>query len=312
MIRPDPRAALLVGALAAASAATVPSSAASEELFGIDVAGSFGEKGFDRYVPAVTQFVLNETPFITTEVKPIFVYHSIPSGFITDGGGLYAGAVQARVAFGDRLSFIATTDGYASIDFDRTLPDTEGLLDLTAGLKYAVISNPSEGNIVSVGARYVAPIGTVDTAGIELNGTGNGYIDVFLTGAKLYESGTQAQASIGVQQALSDENWSFIHAHMHLDHEVIPNLFPLVEANMILPYDGGDRIEGASLTGADVFDIGASDPDPILTLAVGARYRLFDNAIFGAAVEGNVLDIGGETANSVYGWRVTTDITIHF
>jgi|GEM_PF-4581192 len=37
------------------------------------LAGSLGEGGFSRYVPAVTMPTLNETPFITTEVKPIYI-----------------------------------------------------------------------------------------------------------------------------------------------------------------------------------------------------------------------------------------------
>ncbi|MGF1445806.1 MAG: hypothetical protein ACFBRM_06340 [Pikeienuella sp.] len=274
--------------------------------------GSFSYGGFDRYVPPVTHPTLNETPFITTEVKPIFLYHSIPSGFVTDGGRVIAGAVQARLALTERFGIIATTDGYADIDFEEVLPDADGFLDLAAGVKYAIINNPAEGNIVSVGIRYTAPVGNIDTAGIDLTGSTSGQLDTFISGAKLYESGTQVQGSVGFQWGISDRSWSFIHAHAHIDHEVFEGFFPLVEANLIAPVDGGNRIEGASLTGADVFDIGASDPTAIMTLGIGARYNPLENVSLGAAIEGNVLDIGNDTADSVFGWRVTTDVTIRF
>jgi len=299
---------LRAAALAIAAMGTAGPAAA------IDLNGSFGG-GFDRarYVPSVTMPTLHETPFITTEAKPIALYHRIPNGFVTNGGRVIAGALQARLALSDRIGIIATTDGYADLDFDSVLPDTDGFLDIAAGAKYAVISDPDAGNILTVGARYTAPIGNVETAGIDLTGgDGNGYIDIFATGAKLLEGGTNLQGSIGYQIALSDRNWSYVHLHGHVDHEVMPGFFPLFEVNAIIPTDGGDRIPGAELTGADVFDIGASDPVSTVTLALGARYRFTDNVIFGAAFEGNVMDIGDDTAESVTAWRITTDLTIHF
>lgn len=294
-------------------AALMTSPAPAAELFGYDLAGSLGEQGgFTRYVPPITMFTLNESPFITTEVKPVFVYHRVPDGFITDGGTVYAGAVQGRLALGDRFAIIATTDGYADLNFDSVLPDTDGFLDLTAGVKYAFISDPGNGNIVTGGLRYTAPVGNIETAGIDLTGSTNGSIDAFVSGAKEYKQGG-VQGSAGYQYGISDRSWSYFHVHGHGYYKLTESFFPLIEANAIIPTNGGDRMPGSSLTGADVFDIGASDPDPIFTLAVGARYRPTNHVIFGAAVEGNVIDMGvDEGANSVYGWRITTDVTIHF
>lgn len=299
-------------AVAALMLGAAGTEAPAQSLFGFDLKGSFGEGGFDRYVPPVTFFVLNETPFITTEVKPIYAYHDIPDDFVTQGGHVNAVALQGRLALGDRFGIIATTDGWADVKFNAGLPDTDGFLDIAAGAKYAVYSNPEDGEILTVGLRYTAPVGNVDTAGIDLTGGGNGYLDGFVTGAKLFDFGTQIQGSLGFQGALSDENWSYFHAHAHVDHEVLPGLFPLVEANLIAPVSGGDRLPGSKLTGADIFDLGASDPQTIFTLGGGLRYRALDNVMLGAAVEGNLLDIGGSTADSVFGWRVTTDVTIHF
>lgn len=287
---------------------------AGDGFLGLDLAGSFGEGGFTTpYIPPVSNPLFNETPFITTEVRPIFAYHDVPDGFVSGGGSITVVAVQARLAITDRLGFIATTDGYAWAEFDAALPDGDGLLDLAAGLKYAVISDPEAGQIVSLGARYTAPIGTLDTGAIELTGVGNGYVDLFATGAMVWgddpwEDVAQIQASVGAQIALSDENWSFIHASIHADTEIVDDLFPFVEMNAILPIEGGDRIPGATLTGADIADIGASDPEPIFTLGGGLRYRINDNALFGVAVEGNLAN----RSSGVFGYRVTADFTIHY
>ncbi|GMG85281.1 hypothetical protein LNKW23_44990 [Paralimibaculum aggregatum] len=279
---------------------------------GLDLAGSLGAGRFTHYVPPVTHPTLNETPFITTEVKPIFLYHSIPSGFVTDGGRVIGGAVQARLALGERFAIIATTDGYADLDFDGVLPDADGFLDLAAGVKYALLSNPAAGEILTAGVRYTASTGNIDSAGIDLTGSHKGFLDTFLTGAKIWDSGWQAQGAVGFQWGIGAESWSYFHLHGHLDYEVAPGVYPLIEANLLLPVDGGDRIPGSSLTSVDLFDIGAEDTQGTFTLAIGARYRPMDNLILGAAVEGNILDLGADTAESVFGWRVTTDVTIHF
>ncbi|PWE28858.1 hypothetical protein DDZ14_18270 [Maritimibacter sp. 55A14] len=312
-----------VSAVALAATALTAAPAAAQGLLGAAQKGSFGAGGFSRYVPPVTHPTLNETPFITTELKPIYAYHEIPSDFLTGGGEVNVIAAQIRYAFSDRLGLIATTDGYSDLNFDGVLTDTDGFNDLTAGLKYAIYSNPSDGEIVTVGARYTLPVGNIDTnsplGNIELNGTGNGYLDLFASGAKLYEGGTQVQGSIGVQIAMSNDNWSYVHAHVHVDHEIAPGFFPLLEANAIIPIDGGNRIPAGpldNLTGADLFDIGADDPDETLTVAAGFRYRFSENAIFGLAAEKNLIenDINGVpgSESSVFDWRLTTDLTIHF
>lgn len=305
------RQARMAAALLAASTLLATGPSAADGIFG-SMEGSFGEGGFKRhYVPPSTMPTLNETPFITTELRPIYIYHKIPDGFVTTGGTVNAVAAQARFAFSDRLGFIATADGYSDIDFDAGLPNTNGFLDITVGLKYAVISDPAAGEIVTVGARYTAPTGNVDieAAGIGLTGEGSGFLDAFVTGAKLYDE-MQLQGLLGFQYGISDESWSYFHVHGHVDVELFEGFFPLLEANAILPVDGGDRIPGSSLTGTDVFDFGASDPDIVFTLGAGFRYRLFENAILGTAVSTNLTD---QAPTSVHGGlRVTTDLTIHF
>ncbi len=287
---------------------------AGDGPFGLNLAGSFGEGGFDRsrYTPPVTHFILNESPFITTELRPIYVHQNIPESFVTDGGQVNAVALQGRVALTDRLAIIATTDGWADVQFDSVLPDTDGFLDIAAGLKYAIVSDPAAGNIVSLGLRYTAPIGDIETAGIDLTGRGDGYLNPFISAAKTWEK-VQLQGSLGAQIALSDANWSYAHMSVHANYEIVAGVFPFIEANALIPFDGGGEFAKntpvlSRLTGADILDIGAPDPDEIVTLAAGARFRLTDHVVLGAAFEGNV----AEQKNSVFDWRVTTDLVAHF
>lgn len=301
--------------VSATMALTAPSIAAAEDgPFGLKLAGSFGAGGFDRgrYVPPLTHFAINETPFNTTELRPIYVHQNIPNGFVTQGGNVDAVALQGRLAITERLGFIATTDGYADVDFDATLPDTNGFLDVTAGLKYAVHFDPAAGEIVTLGLRYTAPVGTLETAGIDLTGRGKGFVNPFVTAAKTWEH-VQVQGSAGAQVALSDANWSYVHLSGHVNYQVAERLFPFIEVNALLPYDGGNQFAKGTpvlseVTGGDILDLGAPDPDDTVTLGGGLRFRLNDNMILGAGAEANVLD----DDNSVFDWRITADMVIHF
>lgn len=274
---------------------------------GIVLEGSLVEGGFERYVPPVTNPIFNETPLITTELRPIYFHQKVPGDFFTGGGNIDVVAAQLRIAITERLGFLATTDGYAFTEFDSLLPSEEGLADLAVGLKYAAHYDPAAGEILTLGARYTIPSGNLDVAGLELTGVGSGSLHAFASGMKIMDE-LQIQGNIGIQQSLDGDNASFFYASGHLSYEIAPGIYPLVEANVFLPYDGGDRLIGSEITGFDVADIGASDPEDTVTLAGGMRFRPADNVILGAAFEYNV----NEGPNHLFQWRAMFDAVLHF
>jgi hypothetical protein len=293
--------------MAVAMAATP---AMADGPFGLQLEGSFGDGGFSKYRPNITNPIFNESPFITTEVRPIYVYHNIPDDFITDGGSVNVAAVQARLAVTDRLGIIATTDGYSWLNFDNVLPDTDGWNDITVGVKYAVISDPEAGVIVTPGLRYTIPVGNIDTAGLDLNGHAGGYLNPFISAAYLFDK-VQLQGMVGANISLTDDGTSMFLASLHADYEVFPGFYPMVEMNLFAPIDGGDQLRGpvlGNLTGADLFDLASDDPETILTLGGGFRYAFTDNVMFGVGADVNVL----QDENHVYGWRILTDLVVHF
>ncbi|MEM7528091.1 MAG: hypothetical protein AAF416_10455 [Pseudomonadota bacterium] len=303
----------------AMTATLVPIEASADSgFFGLELEGSLGENGFNRYVPPLLNPVFNETPHITTEAKPFLAYHDIPDDFISGGGRVLAAGLQLRAAITERFGLIATLDGYTDVGFDEVLADDGGFNDLGFGAKYAFILDPQAGVIATAGLRYQAPIGNLDTnvigldgSDIDLNGTGAGFINPFVTA--LYQTGpVSVQASVGGQIALSDDNWSFIHASAHVDYEVVDNLFPFLEANVLAPVDGGDSVVNdlglVNLTGADLADTGASDPRTLVLLGGGVRYRLTDHAILGVGAEANVTN----REDSIYGFRFIADAVFHF
>lgn len=267
-----------------------------------------------RYVPNIGQPIFNEPAQITTEIRPIYIWHEIPNSFPSNGGTANAIAVQLRAAITDRLAFIATKDGWMDIKFDDTLKDEDGFLNIAAGFKYAVLSDPENDTFLTVGLRYEAPTGNLKTAvkgvadsDITMQGNGDGMIDVFVTGTRPIGEKASIQAALGYDGAIdSDKNSSFLHAHIHGDYEIVKNLYGVLELNMIATADNGKEIDIGSFEGEDVFNFGNEDSDTIFPFAAGVRYRLTDNVILGTAYE-FPLDHKDITRQRVY-----VDAVIHF
>lgn len=260
-----------------------------------------------RYVPPITQPYFNEPAQITTELRPVYIYHRIPNSFPSDGGRAHVVALQIRAALTDRLAFIATKDGWADVNFDKALPDDDGFFNVAGGFKYALIADRDDDTYLTLGIRYEAPVGSLKTANIRFQGGGDGMIDTFLTGTSRIGDKAGIQASLGYDAAIdTDHDSSFLHGSIHGDYELFRNFFAVAELNMIATVDNGNRIDVGHFEGEDVFNFGNDDSDTVIPLAFGARYRISDHVIVGAAYE-FPLDHKDITQD-----RVTVDAVIHF
>lgn len=260
-----------------------------------------------RYIPPVTNPTFNETPFITTEIRPIYIHHDIVN---TGGGNADVFAVQARFALTDRLALIATKDGYADVD-TGALGDDDGFLNIGGGLKYAVINDLAGGTIVSVGARYEAPLGDIDLLGGALNiqGKGDGFANFFITGVKQIDR-FQIQASANAHIAIdNDTDSSLIVGSLHANYALTERFFPLLELNVFEYFDEPNRNGlGLPIEGFDVFHLGAADSDTVVTGAAGFRFLASEKILVGGAFEIPLTDEDDGITN----WRVTADAVIRF
>ena len=274
--------------------------------FALDFHGSLGEAGgHTRYVPPLANPLLNETPYITTELRAIYFHQEIPGTFVS-AGNIDLVAAEVRVALTDRLGFIASKDGYADIDFDEILEDESGFANISLGFKYAVVSDPAEDLIVTVGVEYEPPSGNLETLGISLQGHGDGLLDIFATGAKAFGQ-LGLQASIGANLAIDpDKDSSMLHYSAHADYEVLPNFFPMVEINGFTTIDESKRTVG-DFEGIDLVNFGSTESGTVVTLAGGFRFRAFDNLIIGAGIESPIT-----SREDIMEYRAYFDAVLHF
>ena len=290
--------------------------------FEIDWDGSIGE-GEHKYVPAVSNPLFNETPYITSEIRPIYVHHNIDPQNVGLGVPLFGGdvdlfAVELRMAITDNLGFIATKDGYAWIDFDNVtnsvgIDDPEGFANIAFGFKYAFWNNVEDESILTLGIKYEAPTGgiSIDTPlphpldNVDLNESGDGFINPFVSGAKRFGK-IGLQSSLGANIAIDgDHDSSLLHYTIHADYELTEYFFPMVSFNGFTVIDDGNRTP-LGIEGVDVFNLGCTDCGTVLTAAGGFRFRATDHILIGAAYEKTIARDDLEDS------RAYIDMIIHF
>ncbi|MBV1878672.1 MAG: hypothetical protein KUG79_13590 [Pseudomonadales bacterium] len=253
----------------------------------VDFSGSLVEGKYNRYIPAISNPLFNETPLMTTEVRPILLLNKIPDDFVTGGGNIKIVAAEIRVALNDRWGIIATKDGYADIDFEGVLPDESGAVNVSLGIKYAAYFNRQTHSIVTLGLEYEPPVGALESGGIDLQGQGDGFLDLFVSGAT-FKGRWGWQGNIGYNKALdSDHDSSMLHVSGHVNYQVNQFFYPVLELNVFSVVQDGDRFP-FDFEGIDLVNFGSTNAGTVTTMAIGARFIITDHVRLGLAFEAPV------------------------
>lgn len=257
---------------------------------------------FDDMISPVSHPVTFEDPRQSTELRPIFAYHSIGDDFVTNGGDAQVYAMQARFKLTDSLSIIATKDGIVTLKANEVVNDSAGLANLAGGLKYTVYKSAPV--IVSAALKYEAPTGKEAV----FQGHGNGAINP-LVSMGYTANGFSFIGGTGIRESLTDRDSSFWDLDLHVDYK-LGNFYPLAEFNMVHCYQAGSRLPIPD-EGQDFFNFGSSGAagSNLISGAVGARYRVLENLDVGAAYQFPLRHGDGE---NLLDWRITTDAIIRF
>lgn len=225
------------------------------------------------------------------------------------GGDLNLVAVQLEYAFNDRLSLIATKDGYIDFNPDGALKPLagEGFANLAAGLKYAFIYDEADRFVLSGSAVLELPTGNRDV----FQGYGDGSVNLTSSALKLHQ-GWQFSGATGVQLPFDTQEQAITgFASAHVSYQLTERFTPLVELNwfrVISEGEGtGHMASGlADFEGGDLINLGSShagNNKNIVTAAAGARYQLCDSISLGAAYELPLTDENDNLMKS----RITLD-----
>ena len=213
----------------------------------------------------------NGDAFVTTDVRPWFVYHDFPDSSAIDGGSAKAYAAQLRLALTNELQLVAYKDGYT--DFDSGLVDEEGWNDAAAGLKWKVLEDWEHQLHGAMGAGYEAKTGDSRVLSNDdewrLFGSLNKGFDRLHLGAT-----GNVFLKTGDQGAFGDADrtsW-----HLHADYRVNRWFSPVVEVNGYHTFNEGTA--ALPFQGVDLANLGGGEDEDVITAAAGAEFR-FNEAV---------------------------------
>ncbi len=273
--------------------------------------------GFAKARRPITNPTLFDLALPTTNLHPLSLSHRLPntvSPGVPAGGDVQLYALQFEIAFNERLSLVATKDGYVDFNANGALDDTGGFANLGAGLKYAFILDPISQTALSGTMTFELPTGNSDV----LQGEGQGLVNLIVSGVKLVDD-WQFAAATGAQIPFSSEQSTNGWMSAHASYELCSWFIPLVELNwfhVIDPGNGTGNYSGQAaggvpgaipFEGGDLFNLGAVNSGNnrnFVSAAVGFRSRINEATTVGVAYEVPLTD----DRDSLMKDRVTLDL----
>jgi len=239
-----------------------------------------GMDGFDDFVEPVGMPLYFEDPFIRSDIRLIYIYHSIPHASVLRGGKAQVAAAPIRIALTDRLALLAYKDGYSWTDTGITQKG-DGWNDLGIGLKYAFYVDHPNQTIFSGGLKWELENGTTRA----LQGSEQ-ELAPFVSFAKGWDKWHILAAMTGrCPLNRHRANYSLVW-NLHLDYKLTETFRPLVELHGIHWLSDADRLP-ISEDYLDVGSLGASQAKgrDFFSAGVGFRWEIVDNVNFGVTYE---------------------------
>ena len=263
------------------------------------------DHAFDNFINPVSNPVLAKDPRSSTWARVLFINNNFPGSTPIGGGDAQIYAMQVNLAITDRLTFIADKDGYGVFRTTNLKP-SNGWLDLAAGFKYTLIRDVENQFLFTVGIMYEMPSGAAQV----FQRTGEGIFTPFITYGKQFADHWHFMGTHGYSFGVDPgANSSFFYHSLHLDREINGWFYPLVEMNFFQYTHGGNALPRAIGEGDGLLNLGTQGMNgrDLLTTAIGAKFKLSQNVMAGAAYEFPLSGYMGILNN-----RVTVDLVLRY
>jgi hypothetical protein len=248
---------------------------------------------FDGFISPVTNPFLFEDPRSLTELRPIFIYQSVPKGTYFGGGNIEFFGVQGRVAFTDWLSLVINklggvwthpgSDAWADFAGNRS-----GFAELDIGPKVTFIRSEQSGTLGAVGLTFQIPVGSQDV----YQNTGTLSLVPYLSmGQNFWRTSygsMNVMGTLGYTFSTDNKRSEAFFTSLHLDYDVgnLHHFYPLIELNWT-HYAKNGSVRDIDFEGLDLFNLGAMQVNghDTLTLAGGFRYKFSEYVQLGTGIE---------------------------
>ena len=273
----------------------------------------------DNTITPVCNPIFFEDPRITSELRPVYMYHFLPNTFDYAGGKVPLGgdvqvfALQFRYAFTAKLALIATKDGY--IEYQpkhsnglETLDHHYGFADIAAGLKYQLIDDEDNQFVLTPGFTVTLPTGSTAV----YQGYGAGEWNLFSSAEKGWgQFHLTGNAGFRIPNNFAEET-AQVHYSAQADYYLSQYLIPFVAVNGYTILSNGDHNRLGVPLNTELYDLinaGSTEARGTtqFTVGGGVRSRLVKNVDVGVSYEAGVVDPVG-----IFEGRVTADLIWRF
>lgn len=262
-----------------------------------------GLRGFEHFYEPVGNPLYFESPFNSSGLRLLYLWHRFPKGSQLGGGDLSVFAAQVRLALSERLAFIATKDGYSVLNAG-ILPPDEGWNDFAIGLKYLLIVDRENDFVLTTGMRWEWVNGDNEV----LQG-GTHELSPFISFAKGWDQFHLLGNVTGRLPMDSNDGNYILSWDLHADYEIapeaLPGFAPMIEVHGLHYLSNGERLP-LSVGGLDYSNIGSSSVagDSVFWAGIGGRWKLTPHWSIGSTWEFPLHDPN----NDIMGNRVTVDM----
>jgi hypothetical protein len=269
---------------------------------------------FDGFISPVTNPFYFEDPRALTEIRPIFMYQTVPDSTpIYSGGDVGFFGLQGRVALTQNFSLVLHKLGgvWQSVGAPvGEFEDNGGFAEIWLGAKYTFLRCKETETIMAGGLIFEIPAGSSevfqDTGSLSLTpyiSFGQGFWETYY--GKFHFLNTTGY-SLGVDSDRSDH----FYTSFHLDFDLFNKhrFYPFLELNYFI-YTTSGEAQALSFEGRDMINFGANDVggNNDLAIATGLRFKFNEHIQLGGAVEFPLLD-----RKDLMDFRMTFDLILRY
>jgi hypothetical protein len=272
----------------------------------------------DQFASPVSSPFLTVDPRALTEIKPIFIYQSIPSrNDMSHGGSIEFFGVSGSVAFTERWSLVLNKMGGIFIQpDDKTFTggkDVSSFSELWLGPKYTFYRDECNNTVAAAGLTFQIPAGNARA----FQNTGSLSLAPYVSFAKSFGKLPNQYGNFnfmnttGFSFGTDNQRSDYFYTNFHLDFDVAGQhrLYPLIELNYTRYINNGGATPFFS-EGNDLINFGAMNVshNNQLTMAFGARYKFSECVQTGLAFEFPLTN----SNKGINDFRTTIDLILRY
>ena len=256
------------------------------------------DHAYPNFVSPISNPFLAEDPRSLTELRPLFLYQTIPNdNFPMRGGNVMYFGLQGRLAFTERFSLVLHKFGGLSLNPGDTsaIPSGNGFGEIWLSPKFAFWRDLDKQSIWSGGLMFQIPTGSSSV----FQNTGSLSIVPYVSyGRRLFCTSAgdiNLMNSVGYAFSSGNERSDYLYdtASLSWDAGGWHWLFPMLEMSWFHYTSDGSTRPNYTIEGRDMANLGAhASGTDYLTIAPGVRFKVSESIQFGVSTEFPLL--GGE------------------